>query len=393
MWSRIVIASLALGGADAFSALRIRSAATTRRMSSLADDVEVAAPAAAPAAESVAEPAVEAAVAEPVVAEPVVAEPVAAAAAAEPAAPLGDNETPKVSNFKARDRSKWANAGYSKHAGSAESEVYHLLLNSPLVEEGKVSTSALLPLVEMTRERPAMLDGTHAGDIGFDPMGYASTDELLYFYLESEVKHGRLAMLGALGWIGAELANPGMRAPNVLNGHIFEPINFLGTLALFGAWSYLEHQVYPAQYIEHTPNNGKHNYLHYMDGPYVAGNYEFDPLNLYSALGDDAAGRRAMRELEVQHGRYAMLGLTSWVLAEQLTGAPVADLFAVFFKPFWRWGLPVVGENAVLGTLEFGALVAAGLTGAYMAVNEIDSVKYQGDGDPDYTFFPSENEK
>ena len=43
----------------------------------------------------------------------------------------------------------------------------------------------------------------------------------------------------------------------------------------------------------------QHNYLHYMDGPYVAGNYEFDPLNLYSALGDDAAGRRAMRELEV----------------------------------------------------------------------------------------------
>jgi len=58
-------------------------------------------------------------------------------------------------------------------------------------------------------------------------------------------------------------------------------------------------QLYPAQYIEHTPNNGKRNYLHYMDGPYVAGNYEFDPLSLYESLGDDASGRRAMRELEV----------------------------------------------------------------------------------------------
>ena len=36
-----------------------------------------------------------------------------------------------------------------------------------------------------------------------------------------------------------------------------------------------------------------------MDGPYVAGNYEFDPLSLYESLGDDASGRRAMRELEV----------------------------------------------------------------------------------------------
>jgi hypothetical protein len=32
------------------------------------------------------------------------------------------------------------------------------------------------------------LDGTQAGDIGLDPMNYASTEELLFFYLESEVR-------------------------------------------------------------------------------------------------------------------------------------------------------------------------------------------------------------
>lgn len=36
-----------------------------------------------------------------------------------------------------------------------------------------------------------------------------------------------------------------------------------------------------------------------MDGPYVAGNLDFDPLNLYKSLGDNAAGRKGMRELEV----------------------------------------------------------------------------------------------
>ena len=58
------------------------------------------------------------------------------------------------------------------------------------------------------------------------------------------------------------------------------------TTVLFGLWSWNEHIQYPAQYLEHTPNVGKNNYQHYEDGPYVAGCYEFDPLNLYKTLGD-----------------------------------------------------------------------------------------------------------
>lgn len=297
------------------------------------------------------------------------------------------SENIAVSKFKPRAKEAWAtDAGYGRYAGLEESEVYHLLKENPAVQ----ALDFLAPFVEKTKTRPALLDGTHAGDCGFDPLNYASTEELLYFYMESEVKHGRLAMIACAGWVGAELANAGERAPNVLNGHLFEPVNFLGTFAAFAAWSYLEHQVYPAQYIEHTPNNGKNNYLHYMDGPYAAGNYEFDPLNLYASLGDTAVARKAMRELEIQHGRAAMLGLTSWVLFEFLTGVPITSAAAVFFKPFWAWGLPFLGENAFLGTVEFAAVLGAGGFLAYKNVMEIDSMKYQGDGDPDFTMFPDE---
>jgi hypothetical protein len=153
-----------------------------------------------------------------------------------------------------------------------------------------------------------------------------------------------------------------------------------------------------------------------MDGPYVAGNLDFDPLNLYKSLGDNAAGRKGMRELEVgregkvkkwkkmdtswlvvrvaitdltltptlfffllillsllslslsfgvatcvcvsrfccwrwrwlililiriiilpvthqvQHGRAAMLGLTSWVLLEATFHTPITAIGACFFK-------------------------------------------------------------
>ena len=48
--------------------------------------------------------------------------------------------------------------------------------------------------------RPAYLDGTIPGDMGFDPMGIGSWDVLnMNFLREAEIKHGRLAMLAALG--------------------------------------------------------------------------------------------------------------------------------------------------------------------------------------------------
>ena len=52
------------------------------------------------------------------------------------------------------------------------------------MEASPVPVDFLQPYVDMTKKRPKMLDGTHAGDYGFDPMSYANTDELLYFYME-----------------------------------------------------------------------------------------------------------------------------------------------------------------------------------------------------------------
>ena len=76
-------------------------------------------------------------------------------------------------------------------------------------------------------ERPAGLDSLkdadyamylQAGDFGFDPLGWAEVgwglnegesveerDDRLYAYREAELKHGRLAMLAAVGWPLSEL--------------------------------------------------------------------------------------------------------------------------------------------------------------------------------------------
>lgn len=79
---------------------------------------------------------------------------------------------------------------------------------------------------------PTSLDGALAGDVGFDPLGFANDKAALWRMREAEIKHSRLAMLAAAGWPMSELwhkeiadvlgldsilAQEG-KAPSVLNG-------------------------------------------------------------------------------------------------------------------------------------------------------------------------------
>lgn len=93
-------------------------------------------------------------------------------------------------------------------------------------------------------KRPPALDGTHAGDFGFDPLGFTEQYDL-YTMQESELRHARLAMLAVVGWPASELLAPDWMlqdgcAPSVLNG--FNPVSFLATVAAFAALGYFEFQ-------------------------------------------------------------------------------------------------------------------------------------------------------
>ena len=93
-------------------------------------------------------------------------------------------------------------------------------------------------------KRPPALDGSHAGDYGFDPLGFTEQYDL-YTMQESELRHARLAMLAVVGWPLSELVAPDWmlqdgRAPSVLNG--VNPVSFLTIAAVFGALGYFEFQ-------------------------------------------------------------------------------------------------------------------------------------------------------
>eukprot|EP00559_Dactyliosolen_fragilissimus_P003356 CAMPEP_0184856438 /NCGR_PEP_ID=MMETSP0580-20130426/1629_1 /TAXON_ID=1118495 /ORGANISM="Dactyliosolen fragilissimus" /LENGTH=222 /DNA_ID=CAMNT_0027351477 /DNA_START=54 /DNA_END=722 /DNA_ORIENTATION=- len=58
---------------------------------------------------------------------------------------------------------------------------------------------------------PPLLDGSMAGDVGFDPLGLSNIDDVgidLYWLREAEVKHARVAMLAVVGILQVEIFGP-----------------------------------------------------------------------------------------------------------------------------------------------------------------------------------------
>jgi hypothetical protein len=112
-------------------------------------------------------------------------------------------------------------------------------------------------------------------------------------------------------------------APSVLNG--VNPLSFLAIVGFLGAAGYFEMKTSLRSNIG-TPMGKQHQKDMSAVWAYgVAGDYNFDPLNLYSSCGNDWKGRKGLREVEVSHGRMAMLGITYFSAWEALTGHPIVE--------------------------------------------------------------------
>ena len=178
---------------------------------------------------------------------------------------------------------------------------------------------------------PPLLNGEMAGDVGFDPLGFADSRANLNNYREAEIKHARLAMLAAAGWPLSELwdkplANVlGMdpvvdaagRVPSVLNGGMGKiGIGYwVGCLGLAAAMD-----VYGSFFA--SKKNG-----------YVPGDLGFDPFGMYPK---DEKGRKRMHLSEIKHGRVAMVAITAFAFQEFAAGTAVIDQAPFFFKPIWQ---------------------------------------------------------
>jgi len=158
-------------------------------------------------------------------------------------------------------------------------------------------------------------DCVMVGNKGFDPLGFAKDLPGLDTYREAEIKHGRLAMLAAIGWPASERLQPyfakligapnllasGAKAPSLLNGGLenINPIFFAGILAFT---AFVETETLTAIKVKENR---------------IPGDLGFDPLGFSKGQTEDVKRDYALKEL--QNGRLAMLGIVGYVAEEFVT--------------------------------------------------------------------------
>lgn len=166
--------------------------------------------------------------------------------------------------------------------------------------------------------RPPVLDGSIAGDVGFDPLGLAKSEGMLTFYREAEMKHARLAMLGAAGWPLSELLDKKIAAvlnlPPALDSYGKAPsfINdFGGTTDAYwiGVIAFASAVELFGTYKMFSAKKG-----------YFPGNLGFDPLGLYP---EDSSEQKNMQLAEIKHGRTAMIAVATYFLEETFTSSNI----------------------------------------------------------------------
>jgi hypothetical protein len=156
------------------------------------------------------------------------------------------------------------------------------------------------------------------GNKGFDPLNCSTDIVTLRKYREAEIKHGRLAMLGSVGWPLAELYHPYLskisnsanilsdngKVPSLLNGGLdkVNPVFFM-TAIVFATTLEL--------------NNIKKVY----DNESIPGDLGFDPLKLYN--GKDVVTKSNLELKEINNGRLAMLAITYYAISEFITKNPI----------------------------------------------------------------------
>lgn len=155
----------------------------------------------------------------------------------------------------------------------------------------------------------------------FDPIGFTKdiTDGRKRFYREVELKHGRLAMLAALGFLVGEQFHP------LFGGDIDVPsyVAFQETLSRLPIPS---SYIYPSIALAiaipeifsvfsfNSPAGGE---PWSIKEDHEAGNLGFDPLNLKPEDKDEL---KEMKTKELNNGRLAMLGIAGMVAQELVTG-------------------------------------------------------------------------
>jgi hypothetical protein len=163
------------------------------------------------------------------------------------------------------------------------------------------------------------------GPLGFfDPLGFCSADDItkgrINFYREAELKHGRVGMLAALGFLVGENFHP------LFGGNVDVPsyLAFQQT-PLQTFWPYVVFAIAIPEIFSvfsfETPalfaRREKGGMVWSIRSDYELGDLGFDPLGLKPT---DPAELREMQAKELNNGRLAMIAAAGMIAQELATG-------------------------------------------------------------------------
>mmetsp|Transcript_11478 Transcript_11478/g.39492 ORF Transcript_11478/g.39492 Transcript_11478/m.39492 type:complete len:243 (+) Transcript_11478:36-764(+) len=192
-------------------------------------------------------------------------------------------------------------------------------------------------------------DGIQAPTGYFDPMGIADkvNDKTLLWFRAAEIKHGRVAMAAFLGCVVTGLGGhfpgaidlQGDSFASVGTGQLLEfwdktpAAGRLQIISTVGAIEYVFESQQPHYLRGGTPGAVR---LTRGVAPWheEAGGPGYDPMAKY-----DAATRKTKRDMELQNGRLAMLGMASFVAASKIPGS-VPVLAGLGFAGDYAGALP-----------------------------------------------------
>jgi len=165
---------------------------------------------------------------------------------------------------------------------------------------------------------PPALDGSMAGDVGFDPLGISTTImELggdLKYVREAELTHGRLAMLAAAGVLATDI---GIRLPGEVYGSV--------TDTALQAQLSIPPEAHAQLAITVAISEGLRS-MNVLKPDHVPGDHGFDPLGFKKKM--DGTAYETMQLKEVKNGRLAMLAIMGMFAQELVTGkGPISQLF------------------------------------------------------------------
>ncbi|EWM22717.1 light-harvesting protein [Nannochloropsis gaditana] len=153
--------------------------------------------------------------------------------------------------------------------------------------------------------KPKNLDGSMAGDVGFDPLGLSEINEVgidLYWLREAELKHCRLGMMAAAGILFVEAVGPAPGFPSTKSQMDAFWTVYAEKPSLVGAALVAIAILEVISGVATT--QGRQN------GDRAPGDYNFDPLG----FGKDPAKFKDLQLKEVKNGRLAMIAAAGMIL-------------------------------------------------------------------------------